>query len=110
MIGEEYVRTMTVFEVLADPGRRNILRLLLDGELSVGALVDELALAQPNVSKHLRVLREAGFVVVRPRARERLYRLQPSRLEELDAWLAPFRAAWAERLDRLEAHLDVMED
>jgi DNA-binding transcriptional ArsR family regulator len=101
---------MTVFEVVADPGRRDILRLLLAGERSVGSLVDELAMTQPNVSKHLRILRDAGFVVVRPRARARLYRLQPERLQELDAWLAPFRASWAKRLDRLEAHLDAMED
>jgi DNA-binding transcriptional ArsR family regulator len=101
---------MTVFEVLADPGRREILRLLLDGERSVGSLVSELSLAQPNVSKHLKVLRQTGFVEVRPSARQRLYRLQPGPLRELDAWLGPFREAWAQRLDALEAHLDSMED
>ena len=101
---------MTVFEVLAEPGRREILRLLLDGERSVGSLVTELSLAQPNVSKHLKVLRQAGFVEVRPNARERLYRLQPEPLQELDAWLDPFRATWANRLDALEAHLESMED
>ena len=101
---------MTVFEVLAEPGRREILRLLLDGERSVGSLVTELSLAQPNVSKHLKVLRQAGFVEVRPHARERLYRLQPEPLQELDAWLGPFRATWARRLDALETHLDSMED
>jgi DNA-binding transcriptional ArsR family regulator len=106
---QEYVG-MTVFEVLADPGRREILRLLLDGERSVGSLVSELSLAQPNVSKHLKVLRQAGFVEVRPNARERLYRLQPQPLQELDAWLGPFREVWARRLDALEAHLDSMED
>jgi DNA-binding transcriptional ArsR family regulator len=106
---KEYV-CMTVFEVLADPGRRDILRLLLDGERSVGSLVAELSLAQPNVSKHLKVLRQAGFVEVRPNARERLYRLQPEPLRELDAWLGPFRRTWSRRLDALESHLDSMED
>ena len=100
----------TVFDVLNDPGRREILRLLLDGERSVGSLVSELSLAQPNVSKHLKVLRQAGFVEVRPAARERLYRLQPEPLQELDAWLGPFRQAWSRRLDALEHHLDSMED
>src|SRR5262245_11844856 len=101
---------MTVFEVLADSGRREILRLLVDGERSVGSLVAELSLAQPNVSKHLKVLRQAGFVDVRPNARERLYRLRAEPLQELDAWLGPFRATWSQRLDALEAHLDSMED
>ena len=111
---------MTVFEVLAEPGRREILRLLLDGERSVGSIVSELStvaeladpfeLSQPAISKHLKVLRQAGFVEVRPNARERLYRLQPEPLQELDAWLRPFRATWAKRLDALEAHLDSMED
>jgi DNA-binding transcriptional ArsR family regulator len=106
---KEYVG-MSPFEVLADPGRREILRLLLDGERSVGSLVSELSLAQPNVSKHLKVLRQAGFVEVRPSARERLYRLQPEPLQELDTWLGPFRATWSRRLDALETHLDSMED
>lgn len=101
---------MTVFEVLAEPGRREILRLLLDGERSVSSLVSELSVPQPNVSKHLKVLRQAGFVDVRPNARERLYRLRPQPLQELDAWLGPFRATWANRLDALESHLDSMED
>jgi DNA-binding transcriptional ArsR family regulator len=100
---------ISVFEVLADPGRREILRLLLDGERSVGSLVAELPLAQPNVSKHLKVLRVAGFVDVRPSARERLYRLRPEPLQQLDAWLGPFRATWNARLDALETHLDSME-
>jgi len=106
---QEYV-VMTVFEVLADPGRREILRLLLDGERSVGSLVTDLSLAQPNVSKHLKVLRQAGFVEVRPNARERLYRLQPNPLQELDAWVGPFRTTWANRLGALETHLDSMEE
>ena len=101
---------LTVFDVLSDPGRREILRLLLDGERSVGSLVAELSLAQPNVSKHLKVLRQAGLVEVRPNARERLYRLQSIPLQELDAWLGPFRQAWSSRLDALEAHLDTMEE
>jgi DNA-binding transcriptional ArsR family regulator len=98
-----------VFAVLAEPHRRRILDLLLVGERAVGDLVAELPLAQPTVSKHLKVLRQAGLVTVRSDAQRRLYRLRPEPLRELDEWLAPYRAAWAARLDALEAHLDTME-
>jgi DNA-binding transcriptional ArsR family regulator len=94
------------FAVLAEPSRREILDLLLDGERPVGELVDELGLSQPAVSKHLRVLREAGLVEVRPDAQRRLYRLRPGPLLELDEWLAPYRALWGRSLDRLGRHLE----
>ena len=94
------------FDVLAEPNRRRILDLLRAGERPVGELVAELGLSQPAVSKHLRVLREAGFVTVRGDAQRRFYRLQPQPLRELDEWLAPYRALWTDRLDALEAHLD----
>lgn len=92
-------------EVLAEPSRRRILDALRDGEQPVGALVDELAMSQPAVSKHLRVLRQAGLVAVRPEGQRRLYRLCPEPLIELDDWLEPFRRMWRGSLDRLEAHL-----
>ena len=100
----------TAFEVVAEPHRRRILELLRDSERPVGDLVDELALSQPSVSKHLRVLRDAGLVDVRNDAQRRVYRLVPEPLVEIDEWLTPFREAWARRLDALEAHLDEMED
>jgi len=101
----------TTFEMLADPTRRRILERLRDGgEQPVGQLVFELQLPQPAVSKHLRALKDAGFVAVRPDAQRRLYRLRQEPLLELDAWLEPFRGFWTERLDALEAHLDVMDD
>jgi DNA-binding transcriptional ArsR family regulator len=95
-----------VIEVLAEPNRRRILDLLKDGERPVGELVDELGLAQPTVSKHLRSLRDAGLVEVRVDAQRRLYRLRPEPLAELDAWLAPYRRLWSASLDRLERHLE----
>jgi DNA-binding transcriptional ArsR family regulator len=98
------------FEVLAEPTRRRILDLLLDAERPVGELVEQLAVSQPAVSKHLKVLRDAGFVEARVDAQRRVYRLCPEPLREVDAWLAPYRAMWAERLDLLEAHLDSMPD
>jgi DNA-binding transcriptional ArsR family regulator len=98
-----------VFEVLADRHRRRILDLLRAGEQTVGDLVSDLGLTQPGVSKHLRVLREAGLVEVRADAQRRLYRLRIEPLREVDDWLAPYRAAWRGRLDALEAHLDDME-
>jgi DNA-binding transcriptional ArsR family regulator len=98
------------FEVVAEPNRRRILDVLRDGERPVNDLVVELAMAQPAVSKHLRVLRDAGLVAVRHDAQRRYYRLVPEPLVEIDDWLTPFREAWARRLDALEAHLDTMED
>ena len=94
------------FAVLAEPSRRRILDLLRDRERSVGELVDDLALSQPGVSKHLRVLREAGLVEVRAEAQQRLYKLRPEPLAELDAWIEPYRRFWAGRLDALETHLE----
>ncbi|MFC0548908.1 ArsR/SmtB family transcription factor [Kutzneria chonburiensis] len=98
----------TTFEVLAEPSRRRILDLLRDEERSVGQLVDQLTLSQPAVSKHLRVLREAGLVTVRVDAQRRCYRLRLDPLRELDDWLAPYRRLWADSLDALERHLDNM--
>jgi DNA-binding transcriptional ArsR family regulator len=94
-----------VLEVLAEPHRRRILDALREGELPVGALVEALGSSQPLVSKHLRVLREAGLVEVRADGQRRLYRLRPEPLAELDAWLEPYRHMWRTSLDRLEAHL-----
>ena len=98
------------FDALSEPMRRRILELLRDGERGVGELVERLGLSQPGVSKHLRVLREAGLVSVRPDGRRRWYGLRPEPLAELDAWLAPYREFWDGRLDALERHLDEMED
>jgi DNA-binding transcriptional ArsR family regulator len=96
--------------VLAAPNRRRILDLLRTTERSVGDLVHELALSQPAVSKHLRVLRDAGLVSVRTDAQRRLYRVRPEPLRAIDEWLRPYRAMWASALDDLERHLDTMED
>jgi DNA-binding transcriptional ArsR family regulator len=96
----------TTFTVLAEPARRRILDLLLERPRPVGELVDQLGLTQPGTSKHLRVLREAGLVVVRPEAQRRVYALNPEPLAELDAWLEPYRRLWSDRLDALERHLD----
>lgn len=96
----------TTFEVLAEPRRREILDLLRGGERPVGDLVDQLGLSQPAVSKHLKVLRDAGLVDVRQDAQRRWYRLRLEPLTELDAWLAPYRELWRGRLDALEQHLD----
>ena len=98
------------FDVLAEPNRRRILDLVRGGERPVNELVDELELSQPAVSKHLRVLREAGLVEVRTDAQRRLYRVNPGPLRDLDAWLAPYRRMWSGRLDDLERHLDTMTD
>ena len=99
----------SAFEVLAEGRRREILDLLRAGERPVGELVDALELSQPAVSKHLRVLREAGLVEVRQDAQRRWYRLRPAPLAEIDAWLEPYRDLWRGRLDALEAHLDTMD-
>ncbi|PWR11340.1 transcriptional regulator [Micromonospora acroterricola] len=98
-----------VFTVLAEPTRRRILDELRDGERSVGELVDGLQVSQPAVSKHLRVLREAGFVSCRTAARQRIYRLDPGPLRAVDGWLDPYRRLWNRHLDALERHLDSQE-
>jgi DNA-binding transcriptional ArsR family regulator len=94
------------FEVLAEPVRRRILDLLRERPRLVGELTAELGLSQPGTSKHLRVLREAGLVKVRADAQRRWYELDPAPLAEVDAWLAPYRWMWDDRLDALERHLD----
>jgi DNA-binding transcriptional ArsR family regulator len=98
------------FNALSDPARRQILELLRESERSVNELVQRLDLSQPGVSKHLRVLREAGLVRVRPDGRRRWYGLRAEPLAELDEWLAPYREYWGGRLDALEQHLDRQED
>lgn len=100
----------SVFQVIAEPNRRAILGLLLASEQSVGDIERQLGMPQPAVSKHLRVLREAGFVEATIAAQRRLYRLKPARLQELDDWLHPFRKFWNAHLDALERHLDAMDD
>lgn len=97
---------MSTFEALADPTRRKILAILRNGEQPAGAMVDALALPQPSVSKHLRVLKEAGLVRSRIDGPRRVYRLDPAPLAELDAWLSPYRVFWAEKLDALGDHLN----
>jgi DNA-binding transcriptional ArsR family regulator len=99
----------SVFEIIAEPNRRTILSLLVSSQKSVGEIERQLRMPQPTVSKHLRVLREAGFVECMVDAQRRLYRLKPEPLQELDAWLAPFRRFWSAHLDALERHLDRME-
>ena len=96
----------STFDVLAEPQRRRILDLLRDGERPVVELVDRLEISQPGVSKHLRVLRDAGLVSVRPEGQRRWYGLRPEALAEVDRWLAPYRRLWGRRLDALERHLD----
>ena len=100
----------TTFTVLAEPARRHILDLLLERPRPVGELVDSLGLTQPGTSKHLRVLREAGLVQVRPDAQRRVYELSPGPLAEVDAWLAPYRRLWEGSLDALERHLESVTD
>jgi DNA-binding transcriptional ArsR family regulator len=99
----------STFTIVAEPNRRAILSLLLSSERSVGEIERELRLSQPSVSKHLRVLRDAGFVESRIEAQRRLYRLRPEPLMKLDAWLAPFRRFWSKHVDDLERHLARME-
>jgi DNA-binding transcriptional ArsR family regulator len=96
----------STWSALADPHRRAVLELLRERPRPVGELVAQLGLSQPATSKHLRVLREAGLVSARPEAQRRLYGLNPRPLAELDAWLAPYRRLWEQRLDALERHLD----
>jgi DNA-binding transcriptional ArsR family regulator len=100
---------ISVFDVLAEPRRRQILDLVRGRELSVNELVAQLGMNQPAVSKHLRVLKESGLVRARVDEQRRLYRLTPEPLRELDAWLAPYREAWESSLDKLESHLDQMD-
>jgi len=99
----------SVFEIIAEPNRRAILNLLVLSEQSVGEIERRLGMPQPTVSKHLRVLREAGFVEATVDAQRRLYRLKPEPLQEIDAWLAPFRRFWNAHVDALERHLDRMD-
>jgi DNA-binding transcriptional ArsR family regulator len=94
------------FAIIAEPNRRAILGLLVSSERSVGEIERRLRMPQTSVSKHLRVLREAGFVESRVEAQRRVYRIRPEPLKELDAWLAPFRRLWTAHIDALERHLD----
>jgi len=100
------VAALAALQALAEPRRLQILDLLREGERPVGELVDRLGVSQPAVSKHLRVLKDAGLVEVRPDAQRRLYRIRPEPLAELDDWLAAYRELWTNHLDRLEDHLD----
>jgi DNA-binding transcriptional ArsR family regulator len=101
---------LSTFDVLAEPTRRRILDLLREAERPVNDLVTSLNVSQPGVSKHLRVLREAGLVEARVEAQRRVYRVRPEPLAEIDVWLAPYRRLWAQRLDALEQHLDETEE
>jgi DNA-binding transcriptional ArsR family regulator len=100
----------SIFGIIAEPNRRAILSLLVSSQQSVGEIERRLRMSQPTVSKHLRVLREAGFVESTVDAQRRLYRLKPKPLQEMDDWLAPFRRFWAPHLDALERHLDRMDE
>lgn len=100
----------SAFAILAEPSRRTILGLLATSERSVGEIERRLRMPQSSVSKHLRVLRDAGFVEARIEAQKRVYRLRPEPLMEVDAWLAPFRRFWTAHVDALERHLDRMEE
>ena len=99
----------TTFEVVAEPARRELMDLLIDGPRSVGELVAATGLSQPNTSRHLRILRETGLVNVTARGQQRLYELVPERLGELERWLAPYRRPWRGGLDALERHLNEKE-
>ena len=101
-------RVDSVFEIIAEPNRRAILSLLVASQQSVGEIERQLGMPQTTVSKHLRVLRDAGFVESMVDAQRRLYRLKPKPLQEVDAWLAPFRRFWSAHVDALERHLDRM--
>jgi len=107
----EYIKRMeSVFEIIAEPNRRAILSLLVSCQQSVGEIERQLRMTQPTASKHLRVLREAGFVESTVDAQRRLYRLKPEPFQEMDAWLAQFRRFWSSHVDALERHLDRMEN
>ena len=99
---------ISTFEIIAEPNRRNILSLLASSERSVGEIERRLRMRQTSVSKHLRVLRDAGFVEARIEAQRRVYQLRPKPLMEVDAWLVPFRQLWTAHVDKLERHLDRM--
>jgi len=100
----------SAFEIIAEPNRRAILTLLVSAQQSVGEIERRLRMSQPAVSKHLRVLRDAGFVESTVDAQRRLYRLRPEPFQEVDAWLAQFRKFWSAHIDALERHLDRMDD
>jgi len=106
----EYTKSMEAFEIIAEPNRRAILSLLASSQQSVGEIERQLRMPQPTVSKHLRVLREAGFVESTVDAQRRLYRLKPEPFQEFDAWLDQFRRFWSGYVDALERHLDRMEE
>jgi DNA-binding transcriptional ArsR family regulator len=107
----EYIKSMdSVFEIIAEPNRRAILSLLVSSEQSVGEIERRLRMPQPTVSKHLRVLREAGFVESTVDAQRRLYRLKPEPFQEMDAWLAQFRRFWSAHVDALERYLERMDE
>src|SRR6266850_745338 len=99
----------TAFAIIAEPNRRAILSLLVSSQRSVGEIERQLGMTQPAVSKHLRVLREGGFVESTVDAQRRLYRVRAESLQEVDAWLAPFRRLWSAHVDALERHLDSMD-
>jgi DNA-binding transcriptional ArsR family regulator len=102
--------TSDVFNAIAEADRREILDVLMTGEKAVGAIVNELSMSQPQVSKHLRVLSEVGLVKCRAEGRHRLYRLEPERLRPLHDWLAKYERAWNERLDRLDDYLTELQE
>jgi DNA-binding transcriptional ArsR family regulator len=104
-----YKTMKSAFEIIAEPNRRAIISLLVSSQQSVGQIERRLRMSQPTVSKHLRVLRDAGFVESTVDAQRRLYRLRPEPLQELDDWLAPFRRVWSSHVDALERHLDRMD-
>jgi DNA-binding transcriptional ArsR family regulator len=106
----KYIQSVeSVFEIIAEPNRRAILGLLVSSQQSVGEIERRLRMPQPTVSKHLRVLRDAGFVESTVDAQRRLYRLKPEPFQEVDEWLAPFRQFWSAHVDALERHLDRMD-
>jgi DNA-binding transcriptional ArsR family regulator len=108
---QEYTKEVeSAFNIIAEPNRRAILSLLVSSEQSVGQIERQLRMPQPTVSKHLRVLRDAGFVESTVDGQRRLYRLKPEPLREVDAWLAPFRRFWSAHVDALERHLDRMDE
>jgi DNA-binding transcriptional ArsR family regulator len=102
-------RVESIFEIIAEPNRRAILSLLVSSQQSVGEIERQLRMTQPTVSKHLRVLRDAGFVESTVDAQRRLYRLKPEPFQQVDAWLAQFRRFWSAHIDALERHLDRMD-